>query len=184
MFEKLLKELAEALQRAGVPYMVFGGQAVLLYGEPRLTRDIDISLGIDPNHPAPVLAMIAELGLRSLVDDVEEFLRQTFVLPVLHAESGIRIDFVFSFSPYEHQAIGRARTVPIDGVNVRFVALEDLIVQKVIAGRPRDLDDAEKVIVKNPGFDRAYVEKWLREFDQELESQFLLVFQQMMADLN
>jgi hypothetical protein len=26
--------------------MVIGGQAVLLYGEPRLTKDIDIALGI------------------------------------------------------------------------------------------------------------------------------------------
>lgn len=181
MFEQLLKELAAAFERAGLPYMVFGGQAVLLYGEPRLTRDIDVSLGVDPSDPAPVLEVVAELGLQSLVGDARDFLRQTFVLPVVHPESGIRIDLVFSLSGYERQAIERARTVLIDGVGVRFVSLEDLIVQKVIAGRPRDLDDAEKVIVKNPDFDRAYVERWLREFDQELDTQFLLVFQQILG---
>ena len=50
MFEKLLKRLAVALDHVGLPYMVFGGQAVLLYGEPRLTRDIDITLGVDTSR--------------------------------------------------------------------------------------------------------------------------------------
>ena len=40
MFERLLKRLARGLGQAGLQYMVIGGQAVLLYGEPRLTKDI------------------------------------------------------------------------------------------------------------------------------------------------
>ena len=36
MFESLLARLAHALDAAGLPYMVFGGQAVLLHGEPHL----------------------------------------------------------------------------------------------------------------------------------------------------
>lgn len=43
MFEELLKQLAIALDKAGLPYMVFGGQAVLLYSEPRLTRNVSDS---------------------------------------------------------------------------------------------------------------------------------------------
>lgn len=183
MFEELLKALAQGLDRARLPYMVFGGQAVLLYGEPRLTRDIDITVGVEPSQSAPVLAVIAQLGLHVLISDVEDFLRQTFVLPVLHRESGVRIDFVFAQTQYEHQAISRARDVPLAEVNVRFVSLDDLIVQKVIAGRPRDLEDVKTVVLKNPGFDRAYVEKWLQEFDQETDSRFQLTFQQMMAEL-
>ena len=60
----------------------------------------------------------------------------------------------------------------------------NLSVQKVVAGRPRDLEDARTVILKNPRFDRVYVEKWLQEFDQELDGQFLGVFQGLMADLS
>lgn len=181
MFEELLKKLAQALDVAGIPYMVFGGQAVLLYGEPRLTRDIDITLGIDPSEPGPLLALIRQLGLRILVSDAEDFLRQTFVLPVLDPPSGVRIDFVFSLTRYERRAIDRAKLMALDEVQVRFVSVEDLIVQKIVAGRPRDLEDVKNVILKNPGFERAYVEKWLQEFDQELDSRFLLAFQQMMA---
>ena len=46
MIENLLGRIGSALKAARIPYMVIGGQAVLLYGEPRMTRDIDVSLGI------------------------------------------------------------------------------------------------------------------------------------------
>ena len=46
MFQLLLKKIAFELSSNSIPYMVIGGQAVLLYGEPRLTKDIDITLGI------------------------------------------------------------------------------------------------------------------------------------------
>jgi hypothetical protein len=43
MFQQLLETIALGLEKRGIPYMVIGGQAVLLYGEPRLTRDIDVT---------------------------------------------------------------------------------------------------------------------------------------------
>ena len=43
MFQQLLETIALSLEKRGIPYMVIGGQAVLLYGEPRLTRDIDVT---------------------------------------------------------------------------------------------------------------------------------------------
>jgi len=41
MIEKFIKRTAQCLDRQKIPYMIIGGQAVLLYGRPRLTRDID-----------------------------------------------------------------------------------------------------------------------------------------------
>ena len=46
MFQALLARLALELEARSLPYMVIGGQAVLVHGEPRLTRDIDITLGV------------------------------------------------------------------------------------------------------------------------------------------
>ena len=46
MFKELITKIGDALNKKSIPYMIIGGQAVLIYGEPRLTRDIDITLGI------------------------------------------------------------------------------------------------------------------------------------------
>jgi hypothetical protein len=161
--------------------MVFGGQAVLLYGEPRLTRDIDITLGVDPSQADAVLQVVEDLQLQVLVGNVRQFLRETLVLPVLDPTSNIRIDFVFSLSEYERQAITRGNAVRLGGVDVRFVALEDLVVMKVVAGRPRDLEDVAAVLRKNPGFDRSHIERWLGDFDSELEGKFLPAFEQVLS---
>ena len=54
MFDKTLARIGASLEKAGIPHMIIGGQAVLLYGEPRLTRDIgtspsaSISIGSKP----------------------------------------------------------------------------------------------------------------------------------------
>lgn len=170
------------LEQESAPYMIFGGQAVLLYGEPRITRDIDVTLGLDTTQAEPILRLIKRLRLKVLVDDVEDFLRQTFVLPVLDPESNIRIDFVFSLSEFEHQAIQRSKIVDIEGVKIRFVSVEDLIILKIFSGRQRDLEDVKNVINKNPGFDRSFVEKCLQDFDSELDIHCLQAFNLIMQD--
>ena len=81
--------------------MVIGGQAVLLYGEPRLTKDIDITLGINVDRLDEMLKIVKELSLSLLPEDVPSFVQKTMVLPVLEKSSGIRVDFIFSFTLYE-----------------------------------------------------------------------------------
>ena len=46
----------------------------------------------------------------------------------------------------------------------------------VIAGRPRDLEDAKGVILKNPSLDRSYIRQWLARFDQALAMNHLQAF--------
>jgi predicted nucleotidyltransferase len=89
---------------------------------------------------------------------------------------------VFSFSDYEKRAIARAASVEIKGTLVRFATLEDVVVHKVVAGRPRDLEDVKSIILKNPGYDRAYVERWLQEFDRSLGESHLSVFRGLSDD--
>ena len=168
MFENLLALLARELDRAGILYMVIGGQAVQLYGEARMTQDVDLTLGIGIEGLARVMDICRACGLRALTAKPEEFVRDTMVLPAVEERTGIRVDFIFSFSDYERQAIERGRLVELGGTKVRFAALEDLIIHKLVAGRPRDLEDARIILAKNPDFDRVYTELWLRRFDQTL----------------
>lgn len=160
MFTALLEKVATALDGSGIPYMVIGGQAVLRYGEARLTRDIDLTLGVDVDRLPDVLAVTAACGFEVLVDP-EPFVRETMVLPCRDPGSGIRLDLVFSFSPYEREAIARAGPVTIGATQVRFATVEDLVIHKIIAGRPRDLEDVRGILLKNPGLDMVFVEEHL-----------------------
>ena len=169
MFERLLERLAGSLDRHKIPYMVIGGQAVLVYGEPRLTRDIDVTVGVDANRTDAMLAVARELGLDVRVEHPAEFVRDTMVLPCEDVTSGIPIDFIFSRSTYEVEALTRVRSVTVGSGKVAFASLEDLIIHKLIAGRPRDLEDVRTILLKNRTYDRAYVAKWLVEFDKLLD---------------
>jgi predicted nucleotidyltransferase len=157
VFQELLARIARELNASRIPYMVIGGQAVLLYGEPRLTRDIDITLGIG-------------------ADKYES---------IMEEQSGIRIDFIFSFSPYEKQAIERSKSVTFQatgGSSIQFATLEDIVIHKVIAGRPRDIEDVKSIILKNPSFDSRYITSWLTEFDKGLDTRYLDVFNAIVAE--
>jgi hypothetical protein len=166
VFQELLERLGRELAAERIPYMVIGGQAVLLYGEPRLTRDIDITLGVGIEGLERVQSLADRLGLKAETDKALEFVRRTMVLPTLEPSSGIQVDFIFSFTPYERQAIERARDVRFGDTVVKFAALEDVITMKVVAGRPRDLDDVRAMLLKNPNYDSRYVSNWLTEFDR------------------
>jgi len=69
MFERLLESLPRALDTRSIPYMPIGGKAVLLYGEPRLTRDIGITLGLPASRLPLVLEVACALRLHSRVPD-------------------------------------------------------------------------------------------------------------------
>ena len=165
MIEKLIKKTAQQFDQQKIPYMIIGGQAVLLYGRPRLTRDIDITLGIDTDKYESIEKLCNKLKLKILVENPQDFARDTKVLPVEEPDTKLRIDFIFSFTPYEEQAIKNARQVLIDDYPVRFASCEDIIIHKMVAGRAIDEEDVKSILAKNENaVDFEYVNKWLSEF--------------------
>jgi hypothetical protein len=164
-FGLLLARLARALRSHDVPFMLIGGQAVLLHGEPRLTLDVDVTLGVSPEALGTVLAACEAMGVNPLPRTVEDFVRETFVLPVSDPATNIRIDLIFSTTPFEAAAIGRAIEVEVAGELVPFATAEDLIIHKLFAGRPRDLEDAEGIVRrKGSDLDWDYLDTWAEEF--------------------
>ncbi|MGA2624994.1 MAG: nucleotidyl transferase AbiEii/AbiGii toxin family protein [Bacteroidota bacterium] len=168
VFDKLLAKIAKQLDAAQIPYMIVGGQAVLQYGEPRLTKDIDVTLGLGVDGLPKVLSLLRKLGLRCLLQSPKKFVEATYVLPAMDAESRVRVDFIFSDTSYERQSIKRSKVIVIRNQRVRFATLEDVIIQKVIAGRARDLEDVSNMLMKNPRANARYIKKWLGEFETAL----------------
>lgn len=147
--------------------MIIGGQAVLLYGTPRLTRDIDITLGIDTDKFLLIEKICKKLGLKILAKNPEGFARETKVLPAEEPNLRIRVDFIFSFTPYERQAIKRTKKVLISRYSVKFASCEDVIIHKMIAGRAIDEEDVKNILIKNKdSINFKYIQGWLLEFSK------------------
>ena len=175
MIEKLIKKTARLLDRQKIPYMIIGGQAVLLYGRPRLTRDIDITLGIDTDKFESIEAVCKKLKLKILVENPKDFAQETKVLPAEEPDSKVRIDFIFSFTPYEEQAIKNAKKILIDDCPVKFASCEDIIIHKMVAGRAIDEEDVKSILLKNENvIDFKYINKWLSEFGKIKEHKDIL----------
>jgi len=164
-FGDLIARLARELRARDLPFMLIGGQAVLLHGEPRLTQDVDVTLGVGPSRLTDLLAVCRSLGLDPLPSDIVAFVRETFVLPAADPATGIRVDLIFSTTPYEAQAIGRAIPVELAGEIVPFASAEDLVLHKLFAGRARDLEDAAGVVRrKSAQLDWGYMRRWAADF--------------------
>jgi hypothetical protein len=163
-FPGILGRLSKALDAGKIPFMLIGGQAVLVHGEPRLTQDIDVTLGVPPTRLDDLLQLCESAGLEPLPEHPQAFVGETFVLPAEDQASGVRVDFIFSTTQYEAQAIRRAERITVSGYAVPFATPEDLLLHKLFAGRPRDLEDARGVIRrKGHELDWDYLARWARE---------------------
>lgn len=170
--EAALVEIARFLESNGIPYMLIGGLAVAVRGEPRATLDVDISVW------APVECFDEAVGLitsrfRSIPDALA-FARRSRVLPIA-LENGVRADIVFAALEEERALIARAGMVAVEGHEVRVASVEDLIYMKLISERPKDADDARRLLRRfRHTIDRQYLEPKLKAIGEALSRSDIL----------
>ena len=141
-----LDALARVLDGHGVPWFVFGAQAVSVRGAPRATQAVDVTLDVERPRLRELIRELESEGLRHRFPDIaEELLAEGAVIPLVHA-SGMEVDLVLAGSGLETLALGRATRVAIDGVVVPVAHATDLVVMKVLAGRGKDLEDLRSLI--------------------------------------
>lgn len=165
----VLRDLMAWFKAREVPGVVIGGVAASLLGRPRLTRDVDAVVLLDEDHWGEFLAAGTQHGFVPRRADALAFAQETRVLLVRHEESGIDADIVFGSLAFEKEAVARATWVELGGVRVPLPLPEDLIVMKVVAHRPRDLDDIEAIIAAHPKLNLRRVRRWVREFSAALK---------------
>jgi hypothetical protein len=174
---RLLADLTKVLPRWGRWY-VFGAQAVIAYGVPRLSADVDITLELVPDEPERFARDMEAAGFTLRVDD-PDFVRRTRVMPFVHLATAMPLDVVLAGSGLEEEFLGRARAVDVGGATVPLIDPEDLIIAKVLAGRPKDVEDALKLWrIHGRGLDAGRIRRTLRLLEQALgQSDLLHVFE-------
>ena len=143
---ELLVDLARALARLGVAWYVFGAQAALVWGRPRLTTDVDVTVRLGSLDGGEFVRELQAREFDVRIVATPEFVRQTRVLPLVHRPSGLAVDVVLAGPGLEDEFLARAVTVTIGGEPIPFISPEDLVVTKILAGRPKDLEDVRGVL--------------------------------------
>ena len=97
----LLASLARVVAGWG-PWYVFGAQAVVVYGVPRLSADVDVTIRLTPDSPAQFVEAMRAGGFELRVPD-PHFVERTRVMPFFHLASGLPLDVVLAGSGLEDE---------------------------------------------------------------------------------
>ncbi|MEW6403278.1 MAG: hypothetical protein AB1649_15895 [Chloroflexota bacterium] len=161
------------LEEAGISTMAIGGIAAGVWGEPRLTRDIDMKVLIHRKERARLLALLHEFT--PLNADPEEALRR-FGVAFFHDPNRVRIDVMLADTIFDETAIERARSIELSSEKtIRVCTAEDLIIYKMLSTRTKDRADVESIIQKQgDALDDAYIEGWLAQFEEALADSTLI----------
>ena len=179
---ELLKALAAVLDRWGRWYL-FGAQAVVAYGVPRFSADVDVTVELEPEDPERFIRDMEAGGFQLRVDD-PDFARRSRVMPFVHVATGMPLDVVLAGSGLEDEFLARAAATDIAGISVPLIHLDDLLIAKILAGRPKDIEDARTLWrLHGPRVDRRRIRRLLRLLEEALgQSDLLSAFEAVAAE--
>jgi Uncharacterised nucleotidyltransferase len=123
--EEALKKSAAALRGAGVPFLLGGSLASWARGGPETRHDLD--LVIKPEDVERAVEALEQAGLKP-EDPPEEWLVKAWdgntLVDLIHHPKGIPVDDVL---------IERGEVMSVLGMEMRVMALEDVLVTKLMA---------------------------------------------------
>lgn len=166
--EAALVAFADLAKRYRVRWCVFGAQAVNLYGFPRATADLDLTIDVPGGLTTAFLRALDAAGFAPRFAD-PDFVAATRVLPVVHRASALPMDLVLAGPGLEQVFLDEVHIEKIGRRSIPFLSLENLIVTKIIAGRPKDLEDVRELIARRGNaLDRLRIETLLAEVEAAL----------------
>lgn len=170
----LIGLFVEPLERIGIPYMITGGVASVIYGDPRFTRDIDLVLVLDG------------AGIRHLQGAFEG---EAFYLPpreamerevkraqgghfnIIHRDTALRADvYLFGNDPLHAWALDRRQRLPLEAIQIWVAPLEYVVLRKLqyyeASQSDRHLRDIAMMLrISGDTLDREALEGWLTRLD-------------------
>ncbi|MBC6992778.1 hypothetical protein H9S92_01265 [Lewinella lacunae] len=146
VFNSDFKDFIDALNRAGVAYLLVGGYAVILHGYSRTTGDLDIWVQPTSENYQLLELAFADFGMPTFDMTEANFLAPdkfdvfTFGVPPSAIDLMTRVKGLVFEEVYAQSSI-----YEFEDLAVRVINHRDLIAAKLAAGRYRDLNDVEQL---------------------------------------
>jgi hypothetical protein len=165
--QDLLTYTIQALDRAGIDYMVTGSIVSSLQGEPRSTHDLDLVVAVQPEH---VLALLSAFPAPHFYVDeaaVVEAIEVRGVFNVIDRREGDKVDFwMLRDDDFDRSRFGRRYEEEVFGIRIKVSSPEDTILAKLrwaklSGGGDRYVRDALGVYeVQRDSLNLSYLEDW------------------------
>lgn len=158
----VVRDISETFEELGVPYMLTGSLAMNYYATPRMTRDIDIVVELEPDLVARLVARL-EPEYYVPVERARRAAAERTMFNVIHQESVIKVDcIVRKESEYRRVEFERRQSISVAGFRTVIVSKEDLVLSKLVWAKDSrselQLGDVKNLL--STGYDVDYVELW------------------------
>lgn len=162
---EVLKTVAEALDKAGISYMLTGSLATNYYSVPRMTRDIDIVIELRPNDVEKLHDLFKDAFYidKNMIKDA---ISHEGMFNIIHNESVIKIDFIIrKDSEYRELEFERKKKVKIEETEMWITSAEDMILSKLSWAKDShsemQMKDVRNMINYVKDLDMEYIKVWL-----------------------
>jgi hypothetical protein len=160
----VLKLVTVRLDAAGIPYMLTGSLASGHYAEPRMTRDIDLVVELEPADAGRLVTLFAaEFDVDE--NSVRRAIERPSMFNLIHVEAVVKVDFIVrKDEPYRREEFARRRRVTVAGQPMMLASPEDLILSKLMWAKAGGSDlqrrDVRQLVRMVPDLDWAYMDRW------------------------
>lgn len=145
-FSKDTQEFLRLLAKEEVKYVIVGGEAVIYYGYARLTGDVVFFYERSKENALKLFRALDEFWSRDIpgLHSFEELMHAGIILQFGSPPN--RIDLVSSIDGVTFKEVWTNRTIACieigdERIPVNFIGLNELIRNKEIIKRPKDLED-------------------------------------------
>jgi hypothetical protein len=169
---ELLKYTVAVLEQASIPYMVTGSTVSSLQGQPRLTHDIDIVVGIKPSAVDAIVAAFPNPRFYLEPESIRDAMAHYGMFNVMESDTGDKLDFwILKPDPFDLSMFHRRYQEFAAGIRMYVSQPEDTILSKLrwakmSGGSEKQMADCVAVYEVNlTNLDIAYLDHWARELD-------------------
>lgn len=163
---EVMMRLLDLLERDQTPYVLMGGMVVSIWGIPRATFDIDLTLSLDESGLRNFLDRAQadgfkvdaafQGGFRDVVSGMEKVQMEWWTPEARRVE----VDLFLVTTAYQRESYSRRRRVRVEDREAWVLSPADLILHKLVAGRPKDLADVQNILCVQGLTDSAYTRAW------------------------
>ena len=172
--QELLKKVIQALDQAGIQYMITGSLASSLQGEPRSTHDIDMVIAIEESKVHQLMEAFPPPNFYLDEDSILDAINRQSMFNLIDVNVGDKVDFwILTEEPFDQSRFSRKISEEFTGLKMQVSTPEDTILAKLrwaklSGGSEKQFTDALRVYEVQYGeLNIDYLKHWVKKLDVE-----------------